>query len=98
MSFNFDHDKARTENLALLRESGLRFAERPDAVLFREPGKPRVDFYPPTGRWRLVGEGPDRRFRCCQRGEDGRTFRGGARAFLAWYAKQERPACSEGEQ
>jgi hypothetical protein len=45
------------------------------ACLFREPGKPRVDFYPSTGRWRTVGREPEK------------VHRGGARAFIAWYAK-----------
>ncbi len=66
------------QNMAVLRASGLRFSVRPTAVLFREKGKPRVDFYPHTGRWRIVGapNGPTR------------PLRGGANAFLAWYAKQ----------
>ena len=42
---------------------------------FREVGKPPVDFYPSTGRWRVVGLG-------------NKTYNGGATAFLAWYRKQ----------
>lgn len=66
------------ENMAALRASGVRFEERPTSVLFREPGKPRVDFYPHTGRWRVVGapNGPTR------------PLSGGAKRFLEWYAKQ----------
>lgn len=73
------HARWREENLAALRASGLRFEERATAVLFRESGKPRVDFYPHTGRWRIVGapNGPTR------------PLSGGARKFLVWYAKQE---------
>ena len=71
------HAEWREKNLAALRASGLRFAERETAVLFREGGKPSVDFYPHTGRWRVVGAGRSQ------------TMRGGAKAFLAWYAKQE---------
>lgn len=96
MSYLRDHEPWRQKNLAILRASGLAFTERADALIFREPGKPRVDFYPATGRWRVVGEGPDRRFRAGQRGEDGRTFRGQARAFLAWYAKQAPPSSEHG--
>jgi hypothetical protein len=81
------HAEWYAENMAALRASGLRFEERPTSVLFREPGKPRVDFYPHTGRWRVVGERPDPKAR--RRGADGRTLRGGAKAFLGWYAKQE---------
>jgi len=91
MSHVRDHEPWRQENLAILRASGRRFVERLDACLFREPGKPRVDFYPATGRWRVVGAGPDRRFTRSifqPRGKDGRTFRGGAKDFLGWYQKQ----------
>ncbi len=66
------HAQWYRENMEILRASGLRFEERATAMLFREPGKPRVDFYPHTGRWRAHGW----------------TFKGGAKAFLAWYAKQ----------
>lgn len=68
------HADWKASNLERLRASGIPFSERPEACLFREPGRPRVDFYPSTGRWRVVG--------------GGRTFRGGAGAFLKWYQKQ----------
>lgn len=63
-------------NLAILRASGVPLVGREEACLFREDGKPRVDFYPSTGRWRVVGDGRNK------------TFRGGAAAFLKWYAKR----------
>lgn len=64
------HARWKEENLRILRESGLPFTERPEACLFRSATGPRADFYPSTGRWRVPG--------------GKRTFRGGARAFLAW--------------
>jgi hypothetical protein len=77
------HVRRAEEELTVLRASGLRFSlrESPDgllgaAVLVREPGKPRVDFYLSTGGWRVVGAGASRR------------MRGGARAFIVWYARQ----------
>lgn len=70
------HAQWREENMALLRADGALDRPgvelRPEAVLFREHGKPKVDFYASTGRWRAHG----------------RTFRGGAKKFLAWYATQ----------
>jgi hypothetical protein len=72
------HAQWKADNLKALRASGVPFEERPEACLFRAPGKPLVDFYPSTGRWRVVAG---------QR----KTFRGGAVAFLAWYAKQGAP-------
>lgn len=44
-----------------------------EAVLFRSKGKPKVDFYPSTGRWRVVGY-------------KSTTYSGGATKFLSWYA------------
>lgn len=73
------HREWREKNLAVLNDSGLKFELRPQACLFREPDKPPVDFYPSTGRWRIANQ-PNRR-----------TFRGGAQAFLVWYAKAKAP-------
>jgi hypothetical protein len=74
------HAEWYEENMTALRLSGLIFVEQGTAVLFREPGKPCVDFYPHTGRWRIVGTRVP-----------ARTKSGGARAFLSWYARQEAP-------
>lgn len=65
------------ENLAILRASDIPFKLTPDGTccLFRQEGKPKVDFYPHTGRWRVPAKHTG-------------TFRGQAKAFLAWYAKQ----------
>lgn len=41
-------------------------------LLFREQGKPKVDFYLGTGRWRSKNK----------------TYKGGAKSFLIWYSKQ----------
>lgn len=64
-------------NMDALRASGFRFTEHATSVSFRMKGKPWCEIYPHTGRWRQV------------RPALGKTFRGGAKAFLAWYAKQE---------
>ena len=63
------------KNVGLLKESGLnyRVASR-ESIIFRDEDKPKVDFYPSTGRWRDVGTN--------------RTYRGGAKAFIIWYKKQ----------
>jgi hypothetical protein len=47
-----------------------------EALLFRELGMPKVDFYPSTGRWRVAGTA--------------RTFSGGAVSFIAWYEKRRK--------
>jgi hypothetical protein len=80
------HVRIAEHNLEVLRAGPFRFQVRksPDgllgaSVLFREHGKPRVDFFLSTGRWRVVGAGASR------------LMSGHARAFLAWYAKQEVP-------
>ena len=66
------------KNMEALRASGLTFTEHQTSIVFREPGKPQVDFYPHTGRWRVVGKGAPKR----------EPFRGGAKAFLRWYERQ----------
>lgn len=69
------HAEWKRLNTAALNESGINYrAAGPETFLFREPGKPAVDFYPSTGRWRTP--------------INGRTYRGGAKAFISWYKKQ----------
>jgi hypothetical protein len=71
------HAEWKQKNTETLTFSGLDFVATNggETFLFREPGKPKVDFYPSTGRWRIVGA-------------TRKTFKGGARSFLNWYAKQ----------
>jgi hypothetical protein len=57
-----------------LYRAGIPFESRAygTTLLIREPGKPPIDLYPNTGRWRIVGEGAQ-------------TFEGGIAVFLEWY-------------
>lgn len=50
-----------------------RYIDKGEAILFREPGKPAVDFYPSTGRWRAFGK----------------MHKGGAQAFIFWYQNRQ---------
>lgn len=68
------HARWHAQNRALLETSGPTYTDKGEALLFRNPGKPSCDFYPSTGRWK-VNDG------------SGTMRRGGARAFLAWYAR-----------
>lgn len=70
------HADWKQRNLAVLNASGVIFTTTNygETLLFREAGKPKADFYPSTGRWRVAGLT--------------KTFRGGAEAFLRWYEKQ----------
>lgn len=72
------HAEWKERNTETLLRSNLTLTIKSggEVILFREPGKPKVDFYPSTGRWRVVGNGSQR------------PLRGGAEAFLNWYAKQ----------
>jgi hypothetical protein len=67
-------------NMEVLNASGLMFgsANRGEALLFRDYGKPKADFYPSTGRWR----------------SGNKTYSGGAKAFLAWWKKQAAKECA----
>jgi hypothetical protein len=73
------HAEWRAENLRALRESGEAFEERATAVLFRSEEK-SVDFYPDTGRWKIIRPRPF-----------GDPFRGGgAERFLTWWKKKKK--------
>lgn len=67
----------RDHNRGILEVSGIPFTLTNEnrCALFREDGKPKVDFYLVSGRWRVVA------------GET-KTFEGGAQGFLQWYASQ----------
>lgn len=68
------HAEWKRLNTIALEESGIPYrVAGPETFIFREVGKPKVDFYPSTGRWREMSSG--------------KTFRGGAKAFIAWYKK-----------
>ncbi len=70
------HQEMKEQNTRLLTEAGIAFREvnQGENLLIREPGKPNVDFYPSTGRWRIP--------------QKNQTYSGGAQAFLSWYNKQ----------
>jgi hypothetical protein len=51
---------------------GMSFVFKRTVCLFREEGKPKVDFYPHTGRWKVKH----------------RMYKGGAASFISWYSKQ----------
>jgi hypothetical protein len=67
-------------NVAVIEKSGTRFqwerGEAKMAMLFREPDRPQVDFYPASGKWRICGHSE--------------CMDGGADRFLEWYASQRR--------
>lgn len=70
------HADLKVRNLLALQNTTLIFKQvnQGETLLFREANKPKVDFYPSTGRWRVAGVKE--------------TFRGGAKGFINWYAKQ----------
>lgn len=73
-----------TENVDYLEQhaQGMvsKVANNGECFVFRNPEYPSVDFYPSTGRWR----------------SEGRTYSGGARAFLRWYASQRKGVVDRG--
>lgn len=66
------HADNYTKNLEILFESRIPFELKVTVALFREWKKPKVDFYPHTGRWKVQNK----------------VYSGGADSFLAWYKKQ----------
>jgi uncharacterized membrane protein len=71
------HREWKDENTDVIRSSHIthRSTNNGETLVFRELGKPKVDFYPSTGRWRVVSG-------------QGRTMGGHAMKFLEWYAEQ----------
>ncbi len=71
------HAKWGEYNLRKLTEAGLNFRYVPQSgvLLFREEGKPSINFYINTGRWRVNGV-------------EAETMGGGAQKFLRWYKEQ----------
>jgi len=71
------HAEWKEKNMRILSDSGAIFTvtNNGETLLFRMTGYPKVDFYPSTGRWRIVGGVR-------------KAFSGGATAFLTWYKKQ----------
>lgn len=73
-----ERDARDQVNRAAIKASGIPYVDKGTMLMIRETGKAGIDFYPGTGRWRVVAGG-------------GRpTFSGGAEKFIAWY----RRACS----
>ncbi len=72
-------DNQRRSDIArmLLERNGLVFQVNGDKLELRDNNRPLCDFYPATGRWRVL---TGRRFR---------YFRGGPVAFINWYGRQE---------
>jgi hypothetical protein len=68
------HKDWKEANTKIIEKSGLIFKwAGNETMLFREENKPKVDFYPSTGRWRV----PNKK----------KTYRGGAKSFIKWYSK-----------
>jgi len=71
-------EKRFEENMRILNDAAeagyLSFEARNEgtALLFRDKRKPKVDFYPGTGRWKFNNQ----------------VMRGGARKFISWYRNQ----------
>ncbi len=71
------HAGWKIKNMKALTASRIPFKETNggESILFRDPGKPKVDFYPSTGRWRDVS--------------NNKTHSGGGAKFIAWYQTQK---------
>ncbi|MCB0053091.1 MAG: hypothetical protein KDE24_26510 [Caldilinea sp.] len=68
------HARWRRQNREVFETSGLTYEDKGETLLFRNEGRPSCDFYLSTGRWK-VNDGK------------GTMRRGGAKEFIAWYAK-----------
>jgi hypothetical protein len=71
------HQEWWNDNVNVIKASGIphTFTNNGESILFREKGKPKVDFFPSTGRWRVVSG-------------NARTMGGHAAKFIEWYNQQ----------
>lgn len=60
--------------LKALDEKEIAYTNNGQTIMFRELNRPKVDFYPTKGNWRLL--------------KTGRMMYGGWKKFLTWYEKQ----------
>lgn len=74
-----ERDDRDVVNRAAIKASGIPYVDKGTMLMIREKGKAGIDFYPGTGRWRVVGRVIDR--------VRVPTWSGGAGAFLAWYRR-----------
>lgn len=73
------HRNWNRKNMSILNSlmfDRYKIVNQGETVLFREDKKPKIDFYPSTGRWRISGQK--------------KVFRGGAHSFVRWYNKQNK--------
>jgi hypothetical protein len=73
----------KANNSEIISSSGIphTVTNNGQTIIFREPGMLKVDFYPSTGRWRIVGDTKLHK-----------VFSGGARKFVDWYNKLKNTA------
>lgn len=73
-------ERNRQKNMEALSNAGFPFTPKNDGtvLLFRIDGKPAVDFYPTTNRWRIVGT-------------NSKTMYGPAKRFIGWFHAQRLP-------
>jgi hypothetical protein len=68
-----------------LETRGIQFEEKPHCLMFREPGKPKVDYYQHKGNWRINDKKYEGNFKMVYGGPD---------KFLNWYDKpKKQPKC-----
>ena len=67
------HRSRMFNNTNILEKSGLEYEVKNEGedFIFRKRGRPKVNFYPSTGRWYSL--------------DLQQTFSGGARKFIKWY-------------
>lgn len=75
------HNEWYKSNVAILRNAiqEFPFTDKDTTLLFRIEEYPKVDFYPHTGRWKVI-----------EKGKKPKMKTGGANAFLVWMRKQRK--------
>ena len=67
-------NRQRNTQILLDTDFMFRVESQGRAIIFREPGAPRIDFFPGTNRWRDV--------------DTKKMYEGDAHDFIDWYKQQ----------
>lgn len=70
------HARYKSENMRVIADSKIPCTVKDEVILFREHGKPKVDYYPSSNSWKHIKK------------PNNRMMYGNAVRFLNWYKKQ----------
>jgi hypothetical protein len=71
-----NHARFKESNIKNIIDSKIPCTIKDEVVLFREQGKPHIDYYPSSNRWKVIKK------------PNHKMMYGNAIKFIVWYEKQ----------